>query len=60
MKKKLLLVAVGVTGMATLGTVAASAAPAAPGGTLCGNVHVVVNGQDVVNQATCQAVPPGQ
>ncbi len=36
----------------------ASPAGAAPSGSLCGSIHVSVNGSDVVNQAMCQVLPP--
>jgi hypothetical protein len=38
--------------------IGAGSAQADPAGTLCGSIHVVVNGSDVVNQATCQVLPP--
>jgi hypothetical protein len=54
--KKLVLGLI-IAAIAGLG-IGAGSAHADPAGTLCGDVHVVVNGADVVNQATCQVLPP--
>ena len=44
--------------VASLGALAGSASAADPIGTLCGSVHVTINGQSVVDQDTCQVLPP--
>jgi hypothetical protein len=36
----------------------AGSASADPVGTLCGSVHITVNGSPVVDQAQCQVLPP--
>ena len=51
---KKLLFALAVAACAAVGF---TAAPAQAAGNLCGNVHVVVNGSDVINQGTCQVLP---
>ena len=54
--KKILVAAT----VATLSLLGANVGAASAAGLLCGSVHVVVNGEDVVNQATCQELPPAQ
>jgi type 1 fimbria pilin len=46
-----------VSAFALTGFVAAPAS-AEPIVTVCGSVQVTVNGQDVVNNAACQVLPP--
>jgi hypothetical protein len=55
MTKRLALAA--VTAVASFGALAGSAA-ADPAGTLCGSLHVSVNGQSVIDQSQCQVLPP--
>lgn len=43
--------------VASLGALAGTAS-ADPVGTLCGSIHVTVNGQEVIGQDTCQVLPP--
>jgi type 1 fimbria pilin len=43
--------------VASLGALAGTAS-AAPVATLCGSVNVTVNGQPLVDQSTCQILPP--
>jgi hypothetical protein len=43
--------------VASFGALSATAS-AAPVATICGSVQVTVNGEDVVNNAACQALPP--
>lgn len=54
MKKTLVAVAAALT---LLGF-GASVASAEPVGTLCHSVTVTVNGEDVVNDAACNPLPP--
>ena len=51
------LVLSAVVALSTAGALAAPAA-AAPAASVCGSIQVTVNGSDVVNQATCQVLPP--
>jgi type 1 fimbria pilin len=46
--------------LSTAAALAGFAAPASaePIVTVCGSVQVTVNGSDVVNNATCQVLPP--
>jgi type 1 fimbria pilin len=55
MRKRLATMAI-----AALGVTGAFAAPASadPIVTVCGSVQITVNGSDVVNNATCQVLPP--
>jgi hypothetical protein len=55
---KKLLLAFAVAACAAFGFAMSPAQAADPAGTLCGSVHVQVNGSDVVNQASCQVLPP--
>ena len=55
MRKHALAVLVSSLGVAGLLAPAAGAAPVI---TICGSAQVTVNGSDVVNQATCQVLPP--
>ena len=43
--------------VASLGALAGSAS-ADPVATLCGSVHVTINGQPVLDQDQCQVLPP--
>ena len=41
----------------SIGGIGIGVAHADPSATLCHNVHVVVNGSDVVNDASCNTAP---
>jgi hypothetical protein len=46
-----------VLALTSLGVIAGPAG-ADPVGQLCGSIHVTVNGQALVDQSTCQVLPP--
>lgn len=48
---------VALAALAVLSGIGASAAKADPSVTVCHDVHVVVNGSDVLNEATCNTAP---
>ena len=43
----------------SFGAFAATASAAGPVAQLCGSASVTVNGNNLVNQATCESLPPG-
>ncbi len=53
MKKILAAIALGLMLLGGIG-----AAQADPSATLCHDIHVVVNGEDVVNEVGCNVLPP--
>jgi hypothetical protein len=54
LKKLILAALVAITSMVGLG---ASMAKADPSASLCHNVHIQVNGTDVINDAACNSAP---
>ena len=55
MRTRIAVLAVSALGLAGFISAPASAEPIV---TVCGSVQVTVNGEDVVNNATCQVLPP--
>lgn len=53
---KKLVFAFVVAAIAAIGL--GASAHADTGATVCGSVQIQVNGDDVVNEATCQVLPP--
>ena len=54
MRARIAVLAVSALGLAGF----AAPASAEPIVTVCGSVQVTVNGEDVVNNAACQVLPP--